>query len=73
MRQQKSFTGTSKDQAEGSAGAWAAAQRSPVTNIELQTFFRRAGLNDRLRKERDTWTCVMRFDASGIAASGRRV
>jgi hypothetical protein len=70
MRQQRSFTGSSKDQAEGSASAWVAVQRNPVTNIELQTFFRRAGVNERLRKEHDTWTCVMRYETSD--ASGRR-
>ena len=72
MRQQKSFVGSSKDKAEDSASAWAATQRNPITNVELQTFVRRAGLKERLLKEHDTWTCVMRYETAGAGASGRR-
>jgi hypothetical protein len=58
---EKSFLAGTRDGAEQNATAWTATQRT-ISNIELRTFLRRAGMKEKLKNESDTWTCVVRYD-----------
>ncbi len=59
--QQKSFTAGTKDGAEHGANLWVASQRT-IENVELRTSLRRAGMKEKLQREGDLWTCVVRYD-----------